>query len=38
MKDLEVGNNYQMEDDELCQSKTFDKISLQFKNMFKIID
>ena len=40
MKDLEVDNNYQMEEDELCQrhSKTFNKISLQFSIMFKIID
>ena len=38
VKDFEVGNNYQMEEDELCQSKTFNKISLQFNNMLKIID
>ena len=38
MKDFEVGHNYQIEEDELCQSKTFNKISLQFNNMFKIID
>ena len=38
MKDFKVGNNYQMEEGELCQSKTFNTISLQFSIMFKIID
>ena len=38
MKDFKVDHNYQIEEDELCQSKTFNKISLQFNKMLKIID
>ena len=38
MKDFKVGNNYQMEEGELCQSETFNTISLQLNIMFKIID